>query len=226
MGYVSGRFVNSIDTIQVAGVRKTPLLVTSPNSRTISTPALISLNENKQVPEDEKFRSNAIPAAVLLEGKFTSLFRNRLPASIADSLAAAGHPFRQSSPETKMIVVADGDIVLNELRSGVRPGGPPEPLPMGWNRFTYGEYEKQSEQGRYFYPAANRDFLLGCIEYLVNDPGISETKNKDIVLRLLDTKKVNAQRGTWQFVNIAVPVLIVLLAGWLYQQLRKRKYAA
>jgi gliding-associated putative ABC transporter substrate-binding component GldG len=226
MGYVSGRFVNSIDTIQVAGVRKTPLLVTSPNSRTISTPALISLNENKQVPEDEKFRRNAIPAAMLLEGRFTSLFRNRLPKSTADSLAAAGRPFLQASPENKMIIVADGDIVLNELRPGGGPGAPPEPLPMGWNRFTYGEYEKQGEQGRYFYPAANRDFLLGCIEYLVNDPGISATKNKDIVLRLLDTKKVTAQRGTWQFVNIAIPVLLVLLAGWLYQQLRKRKYAA
>jgi gliding-associated putative ABC transporter substrate-binding component GldG len=226
MGYVAGRFVNSIDTIQVAGVRKTPLLVTSPNSRVISTPALISLNENKQVPADDKFKSNAIPAGMLLEGNFTSLFRNRLPKSISDSLAAAGDPFLQASPENKMIIVADGDIVLNELIPGAGPGSQPEPLPMGWNRFTYSEYAKQSEQGRYFYSAANREFLLGCIEYLVNDPGISATKNKDIILRLLDTKKINEQRSTWQLINIAAPVLLLLIAGWVYQQVRKRKYAA
>ena len=74
IGYVAGRFVNSIDTIEVAGIKKTPLLVTSPNSRIISTPALISLNENKNVPQDIKFNRNGIPAAVLLEGKFNSLY--------------------------------------------------------------------------------------------------------------------------------------------------------
>lgn len=226
LGYVGGRFTNSIDTIQVPGIRKTPILVTSSNSRIISTPALISLNENKDAPEDEKFRRNEIPVAMLLEGKFTSLFRNRLPKSTADSMAAAGRPFMEGSADNKMIVVADGNIVLNDPVPGASPGARPEALPMGWNRYTYGEYQKQSEYGKFFYPVANRDFLLGCIEYLVNDPAISETRNKDIVLRLLDTKKVEAQKSTWQLINIAVPVLLMLLAGAVYQQIRKRKYTA
>ena len=96
-GYVTGHFANSIDTIQVNGVQKQPLLVTSPNSRTISTPALISLNENKNAPEDEKFKKNAIPVAMLLEGKFTSLYRNRLSQSQRDTLAAGGSIFKESS---------------------------------------------------------------------------------------------------------------------------------
>jgi len=37
---------------------------------------------------------------------------------------------------------------------------------------------------------------------------------------------VDEQKPMWQFINIGVPVLLVLLAGWVYQQVRRRKYAA
>jgi hypothetical protein len=143
LGYVGAKFVNSIDTIQVAGVTKTPLLVSSANSRIISTPALISLNENKNAPEDEKFKQNAINAAMLLEGKFTSLYKNRVSRKQLDSLKAHDDEFRSESPDNKIIIVSDGDVVLNdfirseETRSLV-------PLPMGWNKYTYTEYQKQS----------------------------------------------------------------------------------
>lgn len=220
LGYISGKFVNSIDTIRVVGIEKTVLLSSSPNSRTISTPALISLNENKNVPQDDKFHQNAIPVAVLLEGKFTSLYKNRVPKSLADSLSAEGRPYQAESVNNKIIVVADGDIVLNDATPDSGP------LPMGWNKYTYREYQNQSSYGKAFIPVANRDFLLNCVEYLVNNPGISETRNKDIVLRLLDAKKVSEQKGTWQFINIALPVLLIALFGWLFQQIRKRKYSS
>jgi ABC-2 type transport system permease protein len=225
LGYVASRFANSIDTIKVADIVKTPLLVSSPNSRIISTPALISLNENKNVPEDNKFKQNAIPVAMMLEGKFTSLYKNRATKAQVDSLAAMGGQLMPLSADNKMIVVADGDIVLNDII----PGGAnnePIPLPMGWNKYTYGEYQKQSDYGKLFIPVANREFLLNCMEYLVNDPAISQTRNKDIVLRLLDSKKVTEKKSLWQFINIGLPVLLVILAGFIYQQVRKRKYAA
>ena len=213
MGLVKGRFVNSIDTIATPGITKTVLLSSSPNSRIISTPALISLNENKNAPQDAKFTKSNIPVAMLLEGKFTSLFRNKISKSQLDSLSGYGAPFMEMSKEPgKMIVVGDGDILLNEV-------SPKEgPLPMGTNFYTMGS---QCE-----YQFANKDFLQNCIEYLVNKPGINETRSKDIVLRLLDSQKVKAQKSTWQFMNIALPILLVLLAGWIYQQVRKRKYAA
>lgn len=223
LGYVTSHFANSIDTIQAEGIKKEPLLVSSPNSRTISTPAMISLNENKDAPEDAKFKKNAIPVALLLEGKFTSLYRNKLSQAQRDTLAAGGASFKDISFDTKMIVVADGDIVLNDFIPG--SDGAPEPIQMGWNKYTYTEYLKQSEQGKLFIPVANREFLLNCVEYLVSNPVISETRNKEIVLRLLDSKKVNAQRTTWQLFNIALPVLLVILFGWAYQEVRKRKYA-
>jgi ABC-2 type transport system permease protein len=227
LGYVAGRFVNSMDTIQVAAVQKTVLLASSPNSRIIGTPALISLNENKNAPEDDKFRQNAIPVAMLLEGKFTSLYKNRASQAQVDSLAAYGQKFRSESIENnKMIVVADGDIVLNDFIPGDVPNSQPIPLPMGWNKYTYREYQKQSEAGKLFIPVANREFLLNCVEYMTSNPAISETRNKDIVLRLLDSKKVTEQKTLWQFVNIALPILLVIIFGLIYQRLRKNKYGS
>ena len=96
---------------------------------------------------------------------------------------------------------------------------------MGWNKYTYREYQMQTKYGKAFIPAANREFLLNCVEYMVNNPAIMETRNKDIVLRLLDSTKVKEQRTTWQFINIALPILLVLLFGFIYQQVRKRKYS-
>lgn len=226
LGYVASRFANSIDTIQVNGVKKQPLLVSSPNSRVIGTPALISLNENKNVPEDARFKRNAIPVAMLLEGKFTSLFRNRIAQSQRDTIAAQGGAFKEFSVDNKMIVAGDGDIVFNDFIPGNGSYSQPSPLQMGWNKFTYTEYLKQSDYGRLFVPVANREFLLSCIENLTNNASISETRNKDIVLRLLDSQKVKDQKSTWQFINIALPVLLIILSGLVYQQIRKRKYAA
>jgi gliding-associated putative ABC transporter substrate-binding component GldG len=212
-GLISGRFVNSVDTITATGIKKTILLSSSSNSRTIGTPALISTNENRNAPEDEKFKKTNIPVALLLEGKFTSLFRNRASKLQIDSLAFYGTPFRDVSKEdNKMIIVADGDMVLNDVSP--KDG----PLPMGLNFYTVNT--------QYEYQFANRDFLLNCLEYLVNKPGIIETRNKDIVLRLLDTQKVKDQRTTWQFVNIALPVLLIILFGFIYQQIRKKKYSS
>ena len=213
LGLVSGQFVNSIDTVAAAGIKKTVLLSSSSNSRIISTPALISSNKNRNTPEDAKFKRSNIPVAVLLEGKFASLYRNRISKAQLDSMNALGIPFLESSQENnKMIVVADGDMVLNDVSP--KDG----PLLMGLNFYTLGT--------QYEYQFANRDFLLNCMEYLVNKPGIIETRNKDIVLRLLDSKKIKEQKTTWQFVNIVLPVLLIILVGFIYQQLRKRKYAA
>src|SRR5215470_1976581 len=126
-----------------------------------------------------------------------------------DTLQKYGGFRKANDQENKMIVVADGDIVLNDVspKNG--------PLPMGMNLFTVGS--------QYEYQFANKDFLLNCLEYLTSKSNIIQTRNKEIVLRLLDTKKVESEKGKWQFINIAVPVLIIILFGYIYQQIRKRK---
>jgi ABC-2 type transport system permease protein len=210
---VSSRFANSIDTVKAEGIKKTFLLQSSANSRKIGTPAIISLDENRNAPEDEKFKTNGIPVAVLLEGKFRSLYEGRVSKDKADTLNAKGTPFiGKSNNDNKMIIIADGDMALNDFSPQQQ-----QILPMGLNKYTVGT--------NYEYQFANRDFILNCLEYLVNDVGIMETRNKDFVLRVLDTKKVSEQKLTWQIINIVVPLLLVILLGVIYQMVRKMKYS-
>jgi ABC-2 type transport system permease protein len=210
LGFVAGRFVNSIDTVEADGITKTVLLSSSANSRTIATPALISGRENVDAPEDDKFKKANIPVAVLLEGKFQSMYNNRLSTSMRDSLTSYGGAFiSQCVDDNKMVIVSDGDIVLNSLKDG-------NPIPMGSNPFFYGTDKE--------FPVSNRDFLQNCLEYLINQSGLSEAKAKDYTLRLLDPVKLEEERTEWQIGNILGPILLVLLFGSIYQWWRKRKY--
>ncbi len=212
LGFISGRFVNSIDTVEAEGIRKTILLSTSPNSRSIATPALISGKENVNAPEDEKFRKQHIPVAVLLEGKFRSLYANRLSKKMNDSLLKYDVVFQpQSLKENKMLVVADGDLVLNEVAKG-------QPIPMGMNAYTYGTQRE--------FPFNNSDFVRNSLSYMIDPYDLSAAKGKDYTMRLLDTKRVQSEKTKWQLLNLAVPVFVVLLFGFIFQGLRKRRFSA
>jgi gliding-associated putative ABC transporter substrate-binding component GldG len=230
-GYIGTRFANSIDTINVPGVVKTPLLASSERSRVLSTPAIISLNENSTEPDNTKFNRASIPVAMLLEGALPSLYRNRISPARQDSLKLAGTPFLQESSKGALILVGDGDMVLNEYIPSVDaqgqydPQAPLEPIEMGWNKYTRFEYLTNGNAGRYFIPVANKEFLLNSVEYLVSNPAISEVRSKEITLRLLDGERVKEQRITWQLLNIGLPVLLLLLGGFFYQYWRKQQYA-
>ena len=211
LGLVEGKFVYTIDTVSSPGIKKTILLSSSSNSRSIETPALISGAENRNAPVDAAFNKKDLIAGVLLQGKFTSLFKNRISRQQMDSLDFYGSPFsRESVEDNKMIIVSDGDIVLNGTYKG-------QLLPMGVNTYTVGT--------QYEYQFANRQFVDNCIEYLVNNAGLSEAKSKDYKLRLLDPKKTTDQRGFWEVLNLGLPVFLVIIFGIIYQWLRKKKYA-
>ena len=210
LGLVAGRFVNTIDTVSASGIKKTILLNSSSNSRTIETPALISGEENRNAAVDAAFNKNNLIAGVLLEGKFTSLFKNRVSREQMDSLNFYGSPFQSENiNENKIIIVSDGDIVLNQVYKG-------QLLPMGVNSYTVGT--------QYEYQFANRQFADNCIEYLINNSGLSEAKSKDYKLRLLDPKKTSEQRSFWEILNLGLPVFLILIFGIIYQWWRKRKY--
>ncbi len=199
-------FCNSIDTVNAPGIQKTILLSTSSNGRIISTPAIVSFESLKIANDPNIFTKPNIPVAILLEGKFNSLFAHRLTNSKKDSLSTLmKQPFAENSSSNKMIVIADGDILLNFVTEteGL--------LPMGMNRYTHTQY-------------ANVDFLLNSIDYLVNTNNILETRSKGYMLRLLDLKKVDKEASLWQWVNIGLPIVSILLIGMLQGYLRKRSY--
>jgi gliding-associated putative ABC transporter substrate-binding component GldG len=210
VGLIAGRFVNSIDTVGSPGIRKTILLSSSANARTIATPALVRDEENRNAPEDDAYRKKDIPAGVLLEGKFTSLYKNRISQAVIDSLMQYNTPvLTQCINDNKMIVISDGDIVLNGVMQG-------KPLPMGLNPYTV--------ETQYQYQFANKEFIENCLEYLINDVGLSEARAKDYTLRLIDPKKTSEQRIAWQLANLALPVLLIILGGIIYQWWRRKKY--
>jgi len=201
-------FPGSIDTVKAPGIAKTILLASDTNSRTLSTPAIVSLQSVKTEDDIRNFTKSYIPVAVLLEGKFTSLFANRLTTDLKDSLASfSDKPFLPAAIKAgKQIVVSDGDIVTNVISESKGA------LPMGMQ-----QYEN--------YQFANRDFFMNAVDYLVNPNGVLESRNKDFTLRLLDKQKILTQKTLWQFINIGLPVLFVAFFGLLYQVKRKRDFA-
>ncbi|MFC4262398.1 gliding motility-associated ABC transporter substrate-binding protein GldG [Ferruginibacter yonginensis] len=210
IGYVAAKFANTIDTVEAEGIKKTILLSSSANARTIGSPAIISVTENVNAPDDAKFKKANLPIAVLLEGKFKSMFANRLSTAMSDTLAKYNIGFMpQSLTEGKIIIVADGDMVLNAVVKG-------NPIPMGMNVYTF---DTQRE-----FPFANKAFLQNALNYLVGDDGLSEAKAKDYTVKLLDTKKTADQKLFWQTINIVIPIVTVMLFALIFQWLRKRKY--
>lgn len=200
-------FPNTLDTVKADGIKKTFLLRSSSNARTLQAPAKVDFGFLQIAPDNRLFNVKDTGVAVLLEGKFKSLYASRVSKLMTDSLRAMNMPFLSEAENPgKLVVVADGDIALNQVSPQYGP------LPMGYNFYT-----------RYTY--ANSEFFLNTLEYLVNPSGILETRAKDYTLRLLDPKKVAGQKTRWQLINIAAPVLLIILSGFIYQQARKRKYA-
>ncbi|MFN3557548.1 MAG: gliding motility-associated ABC transporter substrate-binding protein GldG [Bacteroidales bacterium] len=200
---VRGEFVSTLDTVGAEQIRKTLLLQSSPYTRVVQTPARISFDILQRQVDETLFREGSKPVAVLLEGEFESVFRNRRPP-------IAGLPpqftVRQTGEPAKMIVVSDGDIIRNSF------GNQGQPLPLGFDRFlneTFG----------------NGDFILNAVNYLTDDRGIMEARAREIRLRLLDRSRVNQARLQLQLVNVALPVALVVLFGFVRFYLRRRKYA-
>jgi gliding-associated putative ABC transporter substrate-binding component GldG len=203
---VEGEFVNYIDTVGLdPAIRKKILLSTSDFSRTISPPVMISLKEAELTPVEKDFNKTNLPVAVLLEGIFPSAFKNRMVSNLTDD---KNLKIRTESKETRMIVIADADIIRNEVK---RSGLNETPQPLGRDKYTGQEY-------------GNRDFIINCLNWLVDKSGIMELRSREVKLRLLNSKLIKAEKLKWQLINITGPVIIVILGGLIYSYLRKRKY--
>jgi gliding-associated putative ABC transporter substrate-binding component GldG len=199
---VMTKFVNSVDTVKAVGVRKFPLLMTSQYTRTLSAPVKVSANDLRQRLPDEVFSEGFIPIGYLLEGRFTSLFKNRF---VPDG--ASPDSFREESVPTKIIVVGDGDVARNEVnfRSG-------QPRPLGFDPATN-------------YTFANRDFLMNALAHLVDENGLIQARNKHVKIRPLDKAKIQDESVKWQVINLIFPLLLVVVYGMGRAYWRTRKFA-
>jgi ABC-2 type transport system permease protein len=198
---IRSEFASTIDTIATAGVRKTVLLSSSPYSKLMEVPNLISLQMVEQEPDPATFRSEPQPVAVLLEGRFKSNFKNR---PIPTPLANVSNRLEQSQP-TQMLVVSDGDVFKNQI------GADGSPYPLGYDRYTQQQY-------------GNKDLLLNAVDFMSGDADLLNLRSKELKMRLLDKALVKADKTFWQLINVVLPLVMLAIFGFFQHWYRKRKY--
>lgn len=198
---VKMEFVSSIDTT-ASQAEKTVLLYSSNGTRIMNAPVNVSLNMLKQKQDAKLFNSGSKPVAMLLEGEFVSAFKNRLTATMEESTQIA---FKDFSDTTAMIVVADGDICKNDFING-------QLLPLGYDKYTRQMY-------------GNKEFLVNCVNYLCGDVDLIPLRSREVIMRKLDTAKIERERTFWQVINVVVPVVIILVLGLFLTIFRKKKYS-
>ncbi len=200
---IKTQFVSSIDTLRTANIKKTVLLQTSPYSRTVSVPSVVSLAIIRQQPDERLYSGPPRIIGVLLEGSFVSNFKNRVPPALINAKEIG---FREYSKPARMIVVSDGDMIRNQFHI---PNG--YPLPLGYDQFTRETF-------------GNKSFILNAMNYLTEGPGMISIRSRELKLRMLDKTRINSEQIKWQVLNMVVPVLIIIVAGIFLIWLRKRRY--
>ena len=191
------RFANQIDTIQNK-LKKTPLLMSSMLTKKTGTPAIIELESIADEPKEEEYSSGFNIFSLLVEGDFNSMYAKRIkPFEL--------NKFRKKSNNNKMIIISDGDIGRNQIKKG-------KPFDLSEDKWT----------GEMF---GNKEFLLNAVDYLLDDTGLIELRNKNLKINLLDKKRAFEERTFWQFINIALPLLILTIFGCMFHYVRKRKYS-
>lgn len=194
------KFASTIDTVKAAGIKKTPLLLSSKYARIIAAPVRLSFNEARLKPLPEQYQKSDIPIAYLLEGKFQSLFTNRLPPEAQTNLK-----FKAEDKPSKIIVCSDGDIASNEItKNGQR-------YLLGYDRFSGVQF-------------GNKEFLMNAMSYLLDDDGVILARAKEIQVRPLDKPRIEKEKLNWQILNMALPALVVAVFGLLRFYRRKRRY--
>jgi len=207
LNLISTEFAGTIDTLAARqGIKKTVLLRTSEFSRIVNAPVVISLEEVKMTPQESQFTAKYLPVAVMLEGSFESAFRNRPLSSLFPDTTVA---FSETGKPAGMLVVADGDMI----RNGVRPTPQGTMIfPLGFDRYTQKTY-------------GNKDFIINALQYLTGHGDLISLRSRQLTLRLLDKKRIKEHKVQLILLNLVLPPLIVVVAGLIFNFLRRRKFS-
>ncbi len=197
------RFTSTIDTVKADGIVKTPLMFTSERSRVLSSPVRVNLNDIRGGINPETFNQGSQPVGYLLEGPFSSLYKNRI---LPKGINKAG--FKQAGVSSKIVVVSDGDFIRNELNP---ENG--QPMELGIDPISQKVY-------------ANKDFIVNALEYLMDDNGLILARNREVRIRPLDKQKIDESRTFWQVLNLAGPLVLLLIFALIKAFLRKRRYTS
>ncbi|WP_209319768.1 gliding motility-associated ABC transporter substrate-binding protein GldG [Ancylomarina longa] len=204
LNVVKAEFANSIDFVGKNNkLKRQVLLASSDYTKLEKVPVQISLDivNRKMRPSD--FPSGSRNIAVLLDGIFPSVFKNRAWKGIQKST------FKEQSVPTKMIVVSDGDIIRNRVRGS---GNNRQIEALGYDRYSRKTY-------------GNSSFLLNCVDYLCDDKGWMNLRSREVKLRLLNPTKIRTKRVFWQMFNLVLPLFLLLIFALFRFYMRRRKFA-
>ena len=206
LNMIKSEFPGVIDTVgSNSEIKKQVLLTSSPNSRVLNVPLLVSLTQVSEKLDPLTFNQQNNPIAVILKGQFESVFKNRM---INEYIAGQEFNFKEKSKFTKMIVVSDADIIKNDVRQ--RADGI-FITPLGYDRYTKQTY-------------GNKEFVMNAVHYLVDESGILDIRSREFKLRLLDKSKIQEEKTKWKIINTILPVLFIIIFAILLAYIRKRKY--
>ena len=191
------QFANQIDTLK-NNIKKTPLLVSSVLTQKVGTPVFIELQSIAEEVLETDYKSGNQLFAVLLEGQFKSAYKNRVKPFTSKF-------YKEQSAPNKMVVIADGDVGKNQLLKG-------KPYDLARDKWTNQQF-------------GNKDFLLNTIDYLLDDTGLMQLRNKTLKIRMLDKQKAFKERTYWQFLNVISPLLLLFGFGFVFNFLRRRTYS-
>ncbi|MCE7054072.1 gliding motility-associated ABC transporter substrate-binding protein GldG [Algoriphagus sp. AGSA1] len=197
---VNFRFVSSLDTVMAEGVVKTPLIFSSDYSRILPAPVRVAFSDMEQEPDVTLYGIKNLPLVYLLEGEFTSLYKNRF---LPDGFAKAD--FKEKG-RGKVVVIGDGEVF--QAQSNLENG---TPLALGEDPFSQTTF-------------ANRLFLQNLAQYLSEPEGIIASRTRTFQIRPLDKVKVTQQKAYWQAVNVLGPVVVLLVFGGIIVGIRKNRY--
>lgn len=198
---IKTEFVSSIDLVGNKSLQKTVLLTTSKYTKRQLVPNIVSLNVLRYKPDPREYNQSYKTVAALVEGKFVSMYSGRMPVQLD---TAQEIQFLTESPASKMIFVADGDMLKNQNSQG-------QPLELGFDKYTQTLF-------------GNKDFLLNCVDYLCGDEELLQVRTRELKLRLLDSTKTERQNTTFQVLNVVLPLGIIAIIGVVLIVIRKRKY--
>jgi len=202
---IKSDFASTIDVVgSEERLKKDVLMTTSERTKLIPTPAIVTLNVARAIPNMEEFAFKYLPVAVLVEGVFTSAYAGILPIEF-DTIKQLGYKSESIVP-TRQIFVSDGDIIRNAIDNKGQP------YPCGFDRYSNKMYD-------------NADFILNCINYLSADDDLLQIRSKSLKIGTLDPIKMKTEKNKYAFLNIAIPLILIFIMGTILIIFRKIKYS-
>jgi ABC-2 type transport system permease protein len=202
---VKAEFISGLDTVgENMALKRHVLLSTARFTRVNPVPVFVTLAMVNEKPQRQDFNKSFIPVAYAQEGVFPSVFQNR---PVPSGLSNVKERLQQSVP-TRMVFVGDGDLAKNVVRKKYTN---PQIVSLGYDELS----------GQTF---GNKDFVLNAVNYLADDEGWMALRSRNYALRLLDKEKLGSQALLWKIVNVALPVLLVVMVGAVFVWRRKKRF--